>query len=252
LPPPPRRLVAARFAAAIPSPLPSPLSTAYDCDDDAAPLAHAAAPAGASAADASMPEEAAAMHARALALARAEAYPQARVAFERLLRRYPSLCTAWTSYAQMEKRAALRSGGGGGGVAAGEGGDAGEDGAVGGIGGVGGNNNGGDRFAACRAVLQRALALNPTSACLVQAWGLMELQKNNAWAAVRLLERGAALDPRRNAAVLRWVPVKHAASVAASASSSGGGTGGGVTRAAAAAAAGPRAASGGGRGAAAA
>ena len=136
------------------------------------------------------------MHARALALARAEAYQEARVAFERLLRRYPTLCTAWTSYAQMEKRAALR-----GGVVSG----------------------GSDRFAACRAVLQRALTLNPTSACLVQAWGLMELQKNNAWAAVKLLERGAQLDPRRNAAVLRWVPVRHAAS---SVRASGGGHGG--------------------------
>jgi hypothetical protein len=38
-----------------------------------------------------------------------------------------------------------------------------------------------------RAILQRGLQINPDSGCLAQAWGLMELQKGNAWAAVRLV-----------------------------------------------------------------
>ncbi len=36
-------------------------------------------------------------------------------------------------------------------------------------------------------ILQRGLQLNPDSGCLAQAWGLMELQKGNFWAAVRLV-----------------------------------------------------------------
>lgn len=192
-----RPTVAARYAAALPSPLPSPLSTAYD-DDGSNNNNNHGDPFPAAAAHLS--EDASALHAHALSLARAEAYGDARLAFERLLSRYPRACVAWTSYAQMEKRAGLRAES----VQA-----------------------GGDRFAACRAVLQRGLALNPTSACLVQAWGLMELQKNNAWAAVRLLERGAALDPRRNSAVLRWVPVRRAAAATSSSSATRGSGGGG-------------------------
>jgi hypothetical protein len=41
-----------------------------------------------------------------------------------------------------------------------------------------------------RAILQRGLQINPDSGCLAQAWGLMELQKGNAWAAVRLVSGG--------------------------------------------------------------
>jgi len=41
--------------------------------------------------------------------------------------------------------------------------------------------------------------------CL-QAWGLMELQKGNFWAAVRLLERSVVMDPFLMP-VLRWKPV---------------------------------------------
>jgi hypothetical protein len=213
--------VSASYAAALPSPLPSPLSTAAYDDDISSHNNninnnngdhhhhHPPFPAAAAiTAAAHLSEDAAALHAHALSLARAEAYGDARLAFERLLSRYPRACVAWTSYAQMEKRAGLRAGGQ----------------AARGEAAAGGGGGGGDRFAACRAVLQRGLALNPTSACLVQAWGLMELQKNNAWAAVRLLERGAALDPRRNSAVLRWVPVRRAA---AATSSSGGARGGG-------------------------
>lgn len=43
-----------------------------------------------------------------------------------------------------------------------------------------------------------------------QAWGLMELQKGNVVAAVKLLDRCAAADPRRNMPVLRWRPVLEA------------------------------------------
>jgi tetratricopeptide (TPR) repeat protein len=197
-----RPSVTTRFAAALPSPLPSPLSTtAYDGEEDPFPLPQPTAGSAAAAAAAALSEDAAALHAHALSLARAEAYAEARLAFERLLGRYPSFCTAWTSYAQMEKRAAKAA--------------------------TATATSGADRFAACRAVLQRGLALNPTSACLVQAWGLMELQKNNAWAAVRLLERGAALDPRRNSAVLRWVPVRRAAATATTSRGLAGVVGGG-------------------------
>jgi hypothetical protein len=59
-------------------------------------------------------------------------------------------------------------------------------------------------------VLQRALTVNPTSAALCCAWGLLELQKGNWLAAVLLLERGVAYDPARCAPVLRWAPVREA------------------------------------------
>lgn len=44
---------------------------------------------------------------------------------------------------------------------------------------------------------------------LLQAWGLMELQKGNFWAAVRLLERSVVMEPFL-APVLRWKPVSAA------------------------------------------
>jgi hypothetical protein len=44
-----------------------------------------------------------------------------------------------------------------------------------------------------RAILQRGLQINPDSGCLAQAWGLMELQKGNAWAALRLVSDLAAV-----------------------------------------------------------
>lgn len=62
------------------------------------------------------------------------------------------------------------------------------------------------RMERARQVLQRGLSLNPTSACLLQAWGLLELQRGNQLAAVRMLERSAAMDPK-NVPVLRWKPV---------------------------------------------
>lgn len=44
----------------------------------------------------------------------------------------------------------------------------------------------------------------------VQAWGLLELQRGNALAAVMLLDRCAALDPTRCSPVLRWTQVSSA------------------------------------------
>lgn len=99
--------------------------------------------------------------------------------FEGLLTRQPGMCKAWVSYAQMEKRSRATSG------------------------------RGEERWQHCRSVLQRGLAANPTSACLVQAWGLMELQRGNILAAVMLLERCAVLDPSCRP-VLRWHQVSSA------------------------------------------
>lgn len=113
----------------------------------------------------------------ALDLARVEEYRAARKVFEALLVRYPNMCKAWVSYAQMEKRST--------------------------------KHLTMERFERCRLVLQRGLQLNPTSACLAQAWGLMELQKGNFGAAVRLLERCVKLDPN-NSPVLKWALVQTA------------------------------------------
>mmetsp|Transcript_9908 Transcript_9908/g.25278 ORF Transcript_9908/g.25278 Transcript_9908/m.25278 type:complete len:93 (+) Transcript_9908:133-411(+) len=64
-------------------------------------------------------------------------------------------------------------------------------------------------YESCRVVLQRGLQLNPTSSCLCQAWGLMELQKGNAKAAVWLLDRSAIYDPKCKP-VQRWKLYKEA------------------------------------------
>ncbi|EFJ50551.1 hypothetical protein VOLCADRAFT_88469 [Volvox carteri f. nagariensis] len=100
-----------------------------------------------------------------------------RSTFEHLLHRQPSLCKAWVSWAQMEKRCH--------------------------------RFNQSERWHRCRAVLQRGLELNPSSSCLIQAWGLMELQRGNWLAAVMMLERSARLDDRC-VPVLRWQHVKTA------------------------------------------
>lgn len=52
------------------------------------------------------------------------------------------------------------------------------------------------RFVRSRAVLQKALQLNPGSARICQAWGLLELQAGNMWAALALLERASRTDAR--------------------------------------------------------
>lgn len=117
------------------------------------------------------------MYERALELSRQEKYDQARVAFEQLVQQHPTFCKAWVSYAQMERRM--------------------------------GRISDPLRLAVARQILQRGLATNPDSGCLAQAWGLMELQKGNFWAAVRLLERSVVMDPFLTP-VLRWKPVSAA------------------------------------------
>ncbi|MEW5306981.1 MAG: hypothetical protein WDW38_005861 [Sanguina aurantia] len=65
----------------------------------------------------------------------------------------------------------------------------------------------------CRLVFQWGLLLNienPQSVVLIQAWGLMELQKGNNLAAIKLLERSAHMDPARCMAVLKWQQVVNA------------------------------------------
>lgn len=90
------------------------------------------------------------------------------------------MCKAWVSYAQMEKRCARAP----------------DSGCT-------------DRWARCRQVLQRGLTANPSSSCLIQAWGLMELQRGNWLAAVMLLERSAMLDVACQP-VLKWHVVQTA------------------------------------------
>eukprot|EP00878_Enallax_costatus_P029602 GHUV01032128.1.p1 GENE.GHUV01032128.1~~GHUV01032128.1.p1 ORF type:complete len:146 (-),score=58.31 GHUV01032128.1:116-553(-) len=49
------------------------------------------------------------------------------------------------------------------------------------------------------------VSINCCAPCM-QAWGLMELQRGNVWAAVRLLERSVDMDPFLKP-VLKWEPV---------------------------------------------
>lgn len=114
------------------------------------------------------------LYSAALDLARKQRYQEAEAAFENLLSEHPNVCKAWVSYAQMEKRSNKQS-------------------AV-------------DKYFRCREVLQRGMSHNPQSACLAQAWGLMELQRGNLLGAVKLLERCVRLDPNL-APVLNWAQV---------------------------------------------
>jgi tetratricopeptide (TPR) repeat protein len=123
----------------------------------------------------------------ALDLARQEKYDQARTAFEELLEQHPQMCKVWVSYAQMERRLS--------------------------------RTHDPLRLQVARQILQKGLQMNPDSGCLAQAWGLMELQKGNFWAAVRLLERSVDLDPVLKP-VLKWKPVSIARMTVQTASSS--------------------------------
>lgn len=114
---------------------------------------------------------------KALDLAREEQFTKAREAFRELTTTFPAFDKAWVSWAQMEKRCSGQTT---------------------------------QRFHHCREVLQRGLTMNPGSIKLVQAWGLMELQKGNLLAAVMMLERCAATDPDTCAPLLRWKPVRDA------------------------------------------
>ena len=122
----------------------------------------------------------------ALALARSQQYTEAREIFEILVTMCPSWHKPWVSYAQMEKRC--------------------------------NNDNRKDgsakqlKWSECRKILQRALTQNPHCPRVIQAWGLLELQKGNFWPAVQMLERCVMQDPFL-APVLNWKPVKEAKSV---------------------------------------
>jgi predicted Zn-dependent protease len=122
--------------------------------------------------------QASSMYSTALELAREERFEAARLAFEEVIAACPGWQKPWVSYAQMEKRAAAQSSE--------------------------------HRWSKCREVLQRALVLNPESVQVIQAWGLMELQRGNLVPAVRLLERCVSFDPVRCEPVLRWKPVAEA------------------------------------------
>lgn len=105
-------------------------------------------------------------------------YEEGRLAFEELLSREPNLCKGWVSYAQMEKRFC--------------------------------KDNDDMVFTKAKKILQRAMTINPNSACLAQAWGLLELQCGNEKGATHLLERSVRLDPELCSPVLSWVPVRRA------------------------------------------
>eukprot|EP00195_Chlamydomonas_chlamydogama_P006100 CAMPEP_0202908558 /NCGR_PEP_ID=MMETSP1392-20130828/46474_1 /ASSEMBLY_ACC=CAM_ASM_000868 /TAXON_ID=225041 /ORGANISM="Chlamydomonas chlamydogama, Strain SAG 11-48b" /LENGTH=180 /DNA_ID=CAMNT_0049597957 /DNA_START=179 /DNA_END=721 /DNA_ORIENTATION=- len=108
------------------------------------------------------------MYELALAHARANNWDIARSKFQQLVSKYPTACRGWVSWAQMEKRYPST-----------------------------------DRFDRCRQVLQRGLEQNTNSACLIQAWGLMELQRGNLLAALMMLERAVKLEPSCSP-VLKW------------------------------------------------
>lgn len=114
----------------------------------------------------------------ALQLAREQDFESARAVFSLSTQLHPEETQAWVSWAQMEKRFEKLEGSA-------------------------------TRFARCRRVLQQGLTLNPNSAQICQAWGLLELQAGNTWAALALLERSVRADPK-HAPVLRWRVVQAA------------------------------------------
>lgn len=118
---------------------------------------------------------------QAVRLAREQQFDDAREVFALCTAQQPEEEIAWVSWAQMEKRTEAMT----------------ED------------ESTTRRFARSRAVLQQGLQLNPHSARICQAWGLLELQAGNMWAALALLERATRADARC-APVLRWQPVQAA------------------------------------------
>lgn len=116
------------------------------------------------------------LYSQALEYARDENFNAARVVFRRTLSQSPHLIKAWVSWAQMEKRSA---------------------------------GPGSERWNNCRYILQQALTLNPNDPYLIQAWGLMELNKGNLFAACLLLDRCAQVDPKHSP-VLKWHVVRQA------------------------------------------
>jgi len=107
------------------------------------------------------------LYEEALQHTRIQQYDHARRSFQNCVAVWPDFCRAWVSYAQMEKKFSR------------------ED---------------------CRQVLQLGLKLNPRSDCLLQAWGLLELQEGNGLQAYGLLESSVRCGA--NANVLKWKIVK--------------------------------------------
>lgn len=103
-------------------------------------------------------------------------FSAAKQAFEACILACPTFEKPWVSYAQMEKRCGASTE---------------------------------ERVRRCKEVLQRALALNPHSPYIMQAWGLLELQRGNLLPAVRLLERCVAAKPEL-VPVLKWKSVQEA------------------------------------------
>ncbi len=168
------------------------------------------------------------LYASALELARRDNFDAARDAFQRAVAACPQWDTPWVSFAQCERRAA--------------GADADEC------------------VRRCREVLQAALRINPRSARIICAWGLMvssvasairsrkhpgnlpnqptpdhrplpkrnsqELKRGNLGPALVMLERSAAFDARC-APVLEWAPVREAQRTVGAQRRGGGGSGGG-------------------------
>ncbi|KAK9785340.1 hypothetical protein WJX73_004675 [Symbiochloris irregularis] len=112
---------------------------------------------------------------RALQLARTQDFEAAREAFQECVMSCPTHAKAWISWAQMEKRqkTAIAN----------------------------------DHYRRCQGVLQQGLLANPDSAKLCQTWGLLELQRGNMVAAVKLLERCVLADPSLSP-VLKWKAVQ--------------------------------------------
>lgn len=117
------------------------------------------------------------LYTKGLEYARNEQWDVARRVFEKTVQECPAFVKPWVSWAQMEKRCI----------------PCGDD----------------RRWANCRTVLQRGLLHNRDAPALLQAWGLMEMQRGNLLGAILLLDRSAALEPR-NRPVLRWKPVVEA------------------------------------------
>lgn len=101
----------------------------------------------------------------------------------------PEHAKAWISYAQMEKRRELVN--------------AKEDPCT-----PEHNKKDMEKYRTARSILYRGLRHNPASVLILQAWGLLEMQRENYWAAARLLQRCANTDPERCGYLLRWKPVR--------------------------------------------
>lgn len=115
------------------------------------------------------------LYEKGLRFARHQNYKGARRAFQNCIAVIPEFSKAWVSWAQMEKRTVV------------EGRE--------------------DNIERCRKILQQGLSLNPTDAKILQAWGLLELQRGNVLAAVLLLERCVQYEPTCRP-VLQWRAVQ--------------------------------------------